>query len=443
MARKVRMMPGQTTIGDNPPKKNGSSWVLTWSIRLYDGTVLTHRRTQAPTKKQAREKAERKAEELLRTGGTTGKFTSDTVMDAYITEVTVPRIAKLPNANTRNRYMLAAGHLLGRTFKKPGHDVECGKDTLHTHPCGNHEEPHERSFHGRKILDALRFRSMETNLREIARLHGAEAARQARNVLSKYVVQEAIRDEIIDANPLVGMNIDLRTDAKQRPALQGQTKREALTRAQWFAAIDYLLDLDPTDVPRPKRGRWTLEDRIAMRRNTIDLALLQAASGLRQSEGLVVDWGQWETRKGKTSLRDVVGKGGGARRVLLFEDRVVAHLEKRRRRGRRGSAPANYPIIGSPTDPSAVWDRQNANKEARKLYDEVGEALGIPILTTSWGRSHIWRETLNMITRAAGVPAAVRASQFGHDEDMNARYYTDLDDVEPLLNALPAIQART
>lgn len=66
-----------------------------------------------------------------------------------------------------------------------------------------------RQLDGLTIGDAVRFRTLEKALQDIGRDHGAESARQARTVLSKYLLDQLIREGIIDRNPLRGVSIDL------------------------------------------------------------------------------------------------------------------------------------------------------------------------------------------------------------------------------------------
>ena len=51
-----------------------------------------------------------------------------------------------------------------------------------------------RQLDGLTIGDAVRFRTLEKALQDIGRNHGAESARQARTVLSKYVLDQLIRE---------------------------------------------------------------------------------------------------------------------------------------------------------------------------------------------------------------------------------------------------------
>lgn len=412
-AATTRLDPGTHSIDRTTPTWNESrqAWTLKWSVRLKDGRLIAGQRSQAATKAECRARARAKAAELLQAGGSSGSWKGTSSLRDYIEHVTKPAVEKAAkNANTLARYKLATKQLVG--------------------DCEGHK--HKNSLSGHSIASGTRFRAMESCLHEIAQLHGAESARQARTVLSKYVVQQLIRDELLEANPLAGMSIDLKTDAKINTNRRGGG--QSLDRKQWAAVIDYLLTLDPAEgEEKPRRGRWTLADAIAKRRNTIDLALLQATTGTRQSEANGVTWEKVTTDQGGNTIVEVTGKGGGVRRVPIFDPRAAEHLL-----ARRGKGSVDSYVIGSPTDENRQWERSNCSAATRVLYNDIAAALDIPIMATEAGRSHIWRATLNTMLLSAGVPEAIRAAHFGHDAEMNRAHYTDHRDT----TALVAVAAR-
>ena len=59
------------------------------------------------------------------------------------------------------------------------------------------------------IGEAVKFRTLERALQAIATANGSESARQARTVVSKYILDQLIREGVIDHNPLRGISIDL------------------------------------------------------------------------------------------------------------------------------------------------------------------------------------------------------------------------------------------
>ena len=109
---------------------------------------------------------------------------------------------------------------------------------------------------------------------------------------------------------------------------------------------------------------------------------------------------------------------------LLFAD-VVEHLAKRRELG------GTY-VIGAPTDASKQWDRDHCRKACAEFYPEIGKAIESTGVFEH-GRTHIWRKALNSLM--LDVLEAVRAAYFGHDAEVNRRYYTDTTDVSPILDA--------
>lgn len=409
-AATTRLEPGHHSIDRATPRKRGDAWLLDWSIRLHDGRLVT-KRSQGTTRGQVRLRAKTSAEELLATG-VGGAWKTTSPLDGYLDQVSRPAIEKAQlRPNSRDRYRSALGQLAG----------EC---TAHRHA---------ESLKGHSIGSGTRFRTLEACLQEIAELHGSASARQARTVLSKYIMQQLIRDELIQGNPLSGMSIDL-TSSKKTVKRGGQS----LTRDQYSAVLDYLLKLDPADgQTEPRRGRWTLADRVAKRRNTIDLTLLQAATGLRVSEANALTWKNVETDDKGTlhvTVTSDVSKTHKQRRVPVLDARVAERLLTR-----QNAASSNMEhVIGSPSNPLAAWDRDNANKATTALYIELAESLNIELLTTA--RTHVWRATLNSLLLDQ-VSEVVRAAYFGHDTSVNRASYTDLTDTSTMVAAARRLRA--
>lgn len=430
MAKNTALEPGQHTVDRNEPRWSEAKQAYRhrFSVRLRDGRVIKDKFGQGASKTEARKRALKLANELLRTGGNSGSWKPTSPLRGFVEEVTLPEIAKVQNANTRGRYMLAVGQLLGCRYAAEGHAADCTETGMHAHACTAHPgQKHTKDFKGHSIATAMMFRPIEANLQDIARLHGEESARQARTVLGKYVIGQLIREGLLTGSPIMGQSIDLSTMAKRREGDTGE--RQALTRDQWLTVVNHLLSIEP-EAEKPKRGRWSLEDRIAKRRNTIDLALFQSVTGARQFEATGITWDRLTRRDDGEVIAELHGKGGRTRWVPLFDSAAADHLLARRQ-----GAPGSWPVIGSPSDPSAVWDRDNANKASRALYDELAEALDIPTMATRWGRSHVWRSTLNTMLRALGVPEEIRAAYFDHDVEINRRHYTDMRNVDPLVEA--------
>jgi len=413
-ARKTRLNPGQHSIdrvNPTPPATPGGSYVLRWSMRDSQG-VFSYHTSKAPTKGELRRRALARFNELMQTSGTGTWKTTDPIA-RYIDEVSAPAVEKAPlEPNSRRRYRVALRQLAG----------EC---------CGQHVD----SLGRLPIASATRFRALEKCLQEVARIHGSESARQCRTVLSKYVIQQLIRDQLITGNPLRGMFIDLSNDASS-PDTQNRDV-VSLTQQQWDAVVAYLIALDPAEgVPPTKRGRWTHADRVRLKRNAIDLTLLQAATGLRFGEANKITWDRHvEVAKDgavNVTVTREISKTHRARTIGILDDRVAARILERQN---RAQAPTDH-VIGAPSDPSKVWEERNARSAVEDVYTDAAHALGIPELLTPDGgaHTHVWRATLNTLLMDK-VPDVVRAAWFGHTTAVNDQAYTDLTNVSGMIAA--------
>lgn len=409
-AATTRIEPGHHSIDRAVPRQRGNVWLLDWSVRLPDGRLMP-KRSQGATKGQVRQRAKATAAELLTSGGGTWKTTSS--LHDYVNQISraVVTTAKL-EPSSRTRYFLALNQLVGE--------------------CNGHS--HTDSLRGHSIASGTRFRALEGCLKEIAQLHGTESARQARSVLSKYVLQQLNRDELIHGNPIAGMSIDL-TSAKPARSKEGA---QSLTKSQYYAVVDHLLALDPVaGQTKPRLGRWSLEDRIARRRNAIDLTLLQAATGLRVSEANQITWNHVETDDNGTIHINVtadISKTHRGRRVPVTDDSIAQRVLSRQNAAESRSA---Y-VIGTPADQMTVWDRGNCQKTTTALYKELSKSLEIERLTTL--RTHLWRATLNSLLLDE-VPEVARVAFFGHNTATNRGSYTDLADTSGMVSAARRLRA--
>lgn len=393
---RIALKPGQHMAGQTKPERQANgTYFGRFSVRLMDGKIVRLKVT-APTVGEWKTRAVAAAEEALRAAGTEGAWKPTSQMSDYIEKVSVPAVRA---STLRERSKVKYEHLL---------------DIL------------GEEFRGYAIHDAVRFRRLETVLKDVARERGAESARNARNVLSKWVLQQLIRDEVIDANPLAGMAIDLGNEKKTGKAQGGK----ALTADEYERALDYLLSVDAEDVAPPRRGRFTTADRVEHRRTTVELTLLQAATGFRIGEALglrvseVEDDGQTMT----VSVPAERSKTHRGRTVPVLDARVAERL---RVRVARATGELMFP---APAAPDSRWDQSNAQKAVKRLLGEVAEECSIPLLTEV--SSHVWRATLNTRAMNAGVPAEVRAAYFGHDAEINRTAYTDTTDTSGLVAAL-------
>lgn len=160
------------------------------------------------------------------------------------------------------------------------------------------------------------------------------------------------RDGLVSGNPIRGVALEDLTGQRRKPRKRGG---KALTRRQYNTVLDYLLSLDPAE-GIDKRGRRRKPSSVASRRNAIDQALLQAATGLRAREANGVRWPDVHVDDGQMSIdvTEEVAKGSNARVVLVLDQRVAERLLKRRDR-----ADGKGYVLGSPSDPVKRWDVSN------------------------------------------------------------------------------------
>lgn len=278
---------------------------------------------------------------------------------------------------------------------------------------------------GLAIGEAVKFRNLERALQSIGQTHGSESARQARTVVSKYVLDQLIREGIIDHNPLRGISIDLGDVKKGNKPSGGQ----ALNDDQYDAVVNHLIERDTT-VPIPP-GTDRRHTSIVKHDNTVALALLQAGTGLRISEALSL------TKKDVTVTNDDVSVSVSADVSKTHRGRSISILDPRIEvywRERLEGLDQTSPLIPVPSNRNEPWRTDNAIKASAALYKDVGKLLNDPQVSAM--RSHAWRTILNNRAIARGVSAEVRSAYFGHTEAMNTTNYTDLTNVESMKRAL-------
>ncbi|WP_328990460.1 site-specific integrase [Kribbella sp. NBC_01245] len=407
-ATTTRLEIGEHTIDRSEPYERDGGWWLDWTVRLLDGRIA-RRRSKGSTKGETRRRAKKAVKVLLAASGR-GIWKATDSLVTYIEAVSKPTIETARIAdNSRTRYLGVYRLIVGH--------------------CLREDHKHRHSLKGHTIGTGTRFRTLEKCLTEIAELHGSETARQARSVLGKYVLDQLIRDELIDASPIAGKRLDLAGSKDDAPTRGGV----ALSADEWNAVIDYLLALDPAEgIEPPKRGMYTLEDRIAVVANAIDLTLLQTMTGLRVSEATNVDPSMVTCDDDKMifDLPPEITKTKKGRFVHVTDPAVVERLKPRWETARAMGGP----LIPSPAKPGVVWDQRQRNEAVKELYVKMAKELGIPALETE--RSHVWRATLNTLTLVDGVPEAIRAAHLGHTAQVNRRNYTDTRDGALLAQSL-------
>lgn len=379
-----------------------------------DGSPTIRTTTRGKNLGQARMRARARLAELeAATGGSDWKPSHR--LEQYIEHVSKPAIEKAQLAQLSvDRYAIALGLLLGQ--------------------CDEHKHKHGLDKH--TIVSGTRFKALENLLTEIAQLHGRETARQARTVLTKYILTRLTRDELIDGNPIAGVSLNELTGTRVGERTRGG---KSLSLVEYENALEYLLDLDPAEGVVRRQGRWTLEHLIAKRRNMIDQALLQAATGLRSTEANLLQWDKNVGFKADGTMfirvTEDVAKGGIPRVALVLDARVAQRMLERRARAKS----AHEYVIGSPADPLIPWNRDNRNHAAQGLYLQIAREVRIPVLETE--RSHVWRTTLHTLYGGGAVPTAVLDSQFGNSEQIRQKHYTDPSDLTSLQTAVQELRA--
>ena len=166
-AATTRLAPGQHSIDRVVPRRREGAWVLDWRLRLHDGRLVT-KRSQGPTKGQARANARRTAEKLLTTSADSIWGPGDSLTE-YITREAIPGIERARLApNSVARYIIVARLLAGQ--------------------CTDERHVHTETLRGYTILDGCRTKRLTAVLQDIATTHGPETAHQARSVASRYVL---------------------------------------------------------------------------------------------------------------------------------------------------------------------------------------------------------------------------------------------------------------
>lgn len=418
-AATTRLEPGQHSIDRVEPfqRPGRDGWTIHWHLRMPSGKLEREggRFTQAGTKGQARAKARVIADDLLKGSGDGSWKGTDPVLD-YLEQVTLPKIRSKVNINstraakrdelsasTVRRYELAYRLLRG----------ECGEEHRHKH-----------SLAGLTLREAMKPRALTSCLEEIARLHGAVNAKHAKTVAKKYLAAELRVDEVIEFNPLTDLDVDLSKAREPAYSRGGQ----ALTREQYTESLRYLLEADPEDVQRPKRGRWTREQRVIERAASLDVILAQATTGLRISELCLRPVADCYV-DGNGTFIVVLGakdtKTRSGRQVAVLAPEVSDRLAKRLDAG----SPWLFP---SPSDPSTVWDPRNRDRKLAAVYKELATELGIEMFDQE--RGHSWRTTNNTLLYDL-LPEATRIRLFGHSKAVNRQKYTAVTTTEAIVSA--------
>lgn len=399
-APRTKLAPGEHSIDRVSVQTKGGVKVIRWQGRLPDGKLIPRQKTEMTTRSERalRDKAKARWAALVQSQHSTVEITM--AMTRYIDDVVSPALEKA----------LASEQIKPKTYKRHALSLK-----------------HLRSaFDGYSIGDAVRFRTMERALINIAYAHGEESARQCRGVLSKYILGSLRRDELIQGNPLAGMSIDL---PKVKKTTKGSSRDVTLTRDEYDRVVEHLLERDTT-VPLPP-GTDRRGSSIRLHQNIVRAALIQAGIGLRIGEVVELHFGDMAVDADNHMLAPVSpekSKTHRGRNVPLVNPRIEEYIAKLARSSNPGDL-----IVGAPADPTKVWDSNAASKAATKLFKDMAKVLNMPKLAQM--TSHSWRATLNTLT-AGTIPLEVRAAYFGHSQEVNVRHYTDMTAVDLMRGAL-------
>lgn len=234
---------------------------------------------------------------------------------------------------------------------------------------------------------------MHAAVTSMAEYHGPVMARQSRTIL-RGAMQLAVLAEVIDRNPVTGIEVRSKRRPKGAPGLSGDELRELVSKV--MASED------------------------CRRRDLAEPVVLLAATGLRRSELLGLRWSDYN-RKNRTitvSGKVIRGAGKGLMRIDETKTEESARtislpkfaadvLDARRRRFIIGQSEVIFPsAVGTLRDPenfSAQW------RAAR-------EALGVPDVT-----SHSFRKTLATLIDDEGLSARIGAAKVSMTQDVYMR----------------------
>ena len=175
-ASRAPIQPGEDTVERVLDSRTRGPFDEFFTVKNWEGRSRRFH-VRAATKGEFRAKAKEMIDGYLNTS--TSDWTKARRITTFIDEVSAPIVeAARLRPNTKKRYELALSQL-------------------------------RRQLDGLTIGNAVQFRTLERALQDIGRDHGAESARQARTVLSKYVLDQLIREGLIEHNPLRGISIDL------------------------------------------------------------------------------------------------------------------------------------------------------------------------------------------------------------------------------------------
>ncbi|MGN0077085.1 MAG: tyrosine-type recombinase/integrase [Parafannyhessea sp.] len=415
--RPVQLKPGMSTVESAKVVELADGrYRMQWYVCLPTGRVV-HKKIERRAKRKAdiRDRARELTEELLRTGGEWGlagwKGSSD--MGRFVEEVCVRAVeancfAKPLRPHTQERYV---------------HDLRLFAERAR----------------GMTIAAASRPKALVPIFQLIAREHGTATARKASTTCSKYVFKRLVTYQVIDHNPLVGIDLELPQVTGKAHGKEHVKGGQSLTAEERKCVVAWLAAWQPEAKASEYKnvaGRYGIAGTQARWELARDVTLVQATCGLRLNEALSMERRDVEKLDGHMCLtvREEVSKTHKARTVPVTDKRA-SEAVRRRLKDTVGPEPTSL-VFGSPAAPQKPWDRSNAHKTLRKLYDMMADELSIPKLREV--STHSWRDTLNTEWMEQGVPVEIRHEFFGHSKEENVSTYTDVTHTRALLDMLDA-----
>lgn len=390
MAR-AKLQPGENTIKQVKATNFRKGKAIRWRGRDYTGRVHD-KRTQGKDVGECRARALTQWEKILAESAAVtadSSWTLDDSITEFIDEVIIPAVEGADTKpRTQARYL----------------------EVLHLY---------RHYTDGRSMRSLTTAAAIKAVVKTIADKHGPESARQARSVVSAYVIQQQIEYGLLDRNPIHGVSMPFTRAKKEHVAIP--------TVDEWKTLLRFILHEEDANAPMPGQNSPQAKKLSARARHArvMELTVLQMATGLRISEALTLTWENVEIDADGTAWITVtaeLAKTGKARRVPVLVPEVSAALA-------RAHAGTGL-VIPAPTDTSKAWERGGATKAVRHYYTGLADTQGFEFLRKN--RSHVWRKVLT--TAMAGIlPPHLISAYFGHTPEVSGASYTDAVSVKPVI----------
>lgn len=390
MAR-TKLQPGENTIKQVKATTFRKGKAIRWRGRDYTGRVHD-KRTQGKDVGECRARALRQWEKILAESAavtSSSSWTLDDNIAEFIDDVVIPAVE---GADTKPRTQARYLEVL----------------KLYRHYTD-----------GRSMRSLTTAAAIKAVVKTIAEKHGAESARQARSVISAYVIQQEIEYGLLDRNPIHGVSM---------PFTRSKPKQVKIpTVDEWKRLLAFILHEEDANMPMPGKDSPAARKITARQKHArvMELTILQMATGLRINEALTLTWDNVTFDKDGTAwvtVTDELSKTGKARRVPV----LVPDVSKTLFTGHRAAGL----VVPAPTNVNKKWDHAGATKAVREYYTGLAQTQGFDFLIEN--RSHVWRKVLT--TAMAGIlPPHLISAYFGHTPEVSGASYTDALSVKPVI----------